>query len=285
MRVVCCGVRGSTPAPGARFAEVGGHTSCVAVAHDGALPTLVLDAGTGVRGCTALLGDAPFVGTIVLGHLHWDHVQGLPFFTAADRPDARVRVLVPRPVHPDATVPSAEALLDRFMAPPWFPVRTTELRGQWSVDWLDEGTTEVEGFTVTAREVPHGGGRTMGLRVASSDGASLAYLSDHAPHLVGPGTNGVGALHAAARELATDVDALFHDAQFTTDELAEFAHFGHSCASYACELAEAARAARLLLFHHHPERDDAAVMALTTDAAARCRVPVAAATEGMVIDL
>ena len=79
MRTYLCGVRGSTPAPGAEFVRYGGHTSCVALAHDGgAGPTLVLDAGIGLRRVTALLGGQPFSGTIVLTHLHWDHVHGLP---------------------------------------------------------------------------------------------------------------------------------------------------------------------------------------------------------------
>lgn len=284
MRVTCCGVRGSTPAPGERFARVGGHTSCLAVAHRGERASLVIDAGTGLRTCSELLGDAPFVGTIVLGHLHWDHVQGLPFFHAGDRDDARVRVLVPRqPGH--AATATAEELLDELMAPPWFPVHLRDLRGRWTIDWLDDGVSEVEGFTVMAREVPHGGGRTVGLRVTSPTGASMAYLSDHAPQRLGPGPLGVGVVHDAALALADRVDVLVHDAQFTLDELPAFAHFGHSCAAYACALAEAADARRLLLYHHHPDRDDDAVAALTAAADACCRVPVTTATEGLVIDL
>src|ERR1700752_3025738 len=95
MRVAFCGVRGSRPAAGAEFAEVGGNTSCVAVAHDGAPPTLVLDAGTGLHRVTALLEGAPFRGSLLFGHLHWDHTHGLPFFAAGDHPDAIVRVLLP----------------------------------------------------------------------------------------------------------------------------------------------------------------------------------------------
>ena len=48
MRVLICGVRGSTPAPGPEFVRYGGNTSCVALCHDGEPPTLVLDAGTGL---------------------------------------------------------------------------------------------------------------------------------------------------------------------------------------------------------------------------------------------
>jgi phosphoribosyl 1,2-cyclic phosphodiesterase len=77
VRIHLCGVRGSTPAPGREFLRYGGHTSCVALAHDGAAgPALILDAGTGLRGVTALLGGQAFTGTILLTHLHWDHVQG-----------------------------------------------------------------------------------------------------------------------------------------------------------------------------------------------------------------
>ena len=80
------GVRGSTPAPGAGFVRYGGHTSCVALtAEGGTHPTLVLDAGTGLRTLTGLLDGAAYDGSIVVSHLHWDHVQGIPFFAAGDR--------------------------------------------------------------------------------------------------------------------------------------------------------------------------------------------------------
>src|SRR5690349_3256722 len=95
MRVTVCGTRGSTPAPGPEFVRYGGHTSCVAVAHDGQPPSLILDAGTGIRRVTKLLDGQPYVGAILLGHLHWDHTQGLPFFNSGDNPESRVAVYAP----------------------------------------------------------------------------------------------------------------------------------------------------------------------------------------------
>ena len=67
----------------------------MALAHHEELPSLLIDAGTGVRQVTDLLGDQPFRGTLLLSHLHWDHTQGLPFFAAGNRPDARVSVRIP----------------------------------------------------------------------------------------------------------------------------------------------------------------------------------------------
>lgn len=273
MRVHLCGVRGSTPAPGAEFVRVGGHTSCVAIAHDQEEhPRLVLDAGTGLRNVTALMGDEPFEGSLLLGHLHWDHTQGLPFFAAGDRPDGRVDVHLP------VVDGAADQALDGLMAPPFFPISVPGLRGEWSFHSLREGCFDVEGFSVLAREIPHSGGRTLGFRV--SDGSrTIAYLSDHGPIALGDGPDGWGPYHAAAMELARGVDLLLHDAQFTAVELAARPHFGHSAVDYAVGLAERCAVGQLLLFHHDPSRTDDEVDALVK-ACAGASVSVVAAREG-----
>lgn len=278
MRLYLCGVRGSSPAPGHDFAGVGGHTSCVAVAHDGRPPSLVLDAGTGLRTLTAVLAGRPFVGTIVLSHVHWDHMMGIPFFAAGDHPDARVTLLVPEQGE------GAEALVERMMSPPTFPISPEQLRGQWCFATYGVGDLEIEGFGVRTREIPHKGGRTMGLRVADAS-AAIAYLPDHAPHQLGAGPTGVGELHPAARELAADVDVLIHDAQYTRAELPYRFHWGHAAADYGVELAEACGVERVLLFHHDPSRTDAEVTKLRDAVDPRSRIRVDIAREGDVVDL
>ena len=255
MRIDLCGVRGSIPAAGADYARIGGNTSCIALAHDGQPTSLVLDAGTGLRRLSKLLNGAPFCGTIILGHVHWDHIMGIPFFSAGDRPDASVRMMLPAQGLDPLT------LLSRAMTPPLFPITPDQLRGSWKFETYDEGERELEGFSVIMREIPHSGGRTMGLRI--SDGTtSIAYLSDHAPHNLGPGADGLGELHPAALELAHDVDVLFHDAQYTTDELPARFTWGHAAAQYCVTLAEQARARTVMLFHHDPSRTDDQVEAL-----------------------
>ena len=209
MRVRFCGVRGSTPAPGIEFVRYGGHTSCLTLAHDdAAAPSLILDAGNGLQCVSGLLDGEPFVGTILLTHLHWDHVLGLPFFAAADRRDARLHVVLPE----QDSGKDAESVLAGMMSPPYFPVGPSELRGHWTFATIGAGEHQLEGFTVLAREIPHKGGRTFGYRI--SDGHStLTYMPDHCPTMFGPGEDGFGEYHAAALELASDADVLVHDAQ------------------------------------------------------------------------
>lgn len=277
MRLHVCGVRGSTPAPGAEYARHGGHTSCVAVAHDGAAaPSLVLDAGTGLQNLTRVLAGAPFQGTLLLGHLHWDHTHGLPFFAAGDRPEARVRLLMPEQGDP-------VEVLSRAMSPPHFPIGPRQLRGEWSFAGLEPGLHDVEGFSVLALDIPHAGGRTFGFRVSDSH-SSVAYLSDHGPFGLGPGPEGLGEYHDAVMALASGVDLLLHDAQHTAEEFPARAHFGHAAIDYAVGLAERAEVGRLLLFHHDPLREDDALDALV--AQHRERFPALdAARQGTTVEL
>jgi len=167
VRLYLCGVRGSTTAPGAEFFRYGGHTSCVALAHDDAArPTLVLDAGTGLRQVTPLLGGLPFDGTVLLTHLHWDHVHGLPFFAGGDRDGSRVSLLLP--AQEDGA--TAEEALARGMSPPHFPIGPGGLRGAWAFGTVAPGPLKAEGFTVEARTIPHKGGATLGYRWTTRSG-------------------------------------------------------------------------------------------------------------------
>ena len=281
MRVHLCGVRGSTPAPGIEFIRYGGHTSCLALAHDGAAaPTLLLDAGTGLQNVTRLLAGAPFDGTILLTHLHWDHTLGLPFFAAADDPDAHLEVLLPE----QESGADAATVLAGMMAPPYFPVGPTELRGEWTFGTVVPGEREIEGFTVLACEIPHKGGRTFGYRV--SDGHSaLTYMPDHCPTTLGRGADGFGMYHPAALELARETDVLVHDAQLFPAELDAEADFGHAVADYAVALARHAGARSVALFHHRHDRTDDALDKLAERLGGGSAPAISVAIQGTTLEL
>ena len=279
MRLIILGARGSTPTPGAAYVRYGGHTSCIAVSHNGENPRLVLDAGTGLTQLTPLLDGAAFSGTIVLGHLHWDHTHGLPFFGAGNRPDSDVQVYIP------AQGEDAEELLAHAISPPHFPVRPRDLTGNWRFDNLEAGEHDLEGFKVLALDIPHKGGRMYGFRI--TDGArSAAYLSDHSPTNYGPGEDGLGELHEAALELTRGADVLIHDAQYTEAEFPARSHFGHCSIDYPAALARAAGVRRLVLFHHDPSHTDDQLDAILAGArAAHPDLDIVAAVEGGVVEV
>ena len=265
VELVLLGVRGSTPAPGPDFVRYGGHTSCVAVVPDGgSTPTLLMDAGTGIRSLTSLLDPQPFRGSILLSHMHWDHVEGLPFCRSVDRDDAQVDLFVPQQ---DGV--SARDTLARTLSPPSFPIEPEGLLGQWRFRTTPLGTSQVEGFEVTVAEVRHKGGRTLGHRVRSAEG-SFAYLPDHAPSR--GMTREVGAL-------LEGVDVLLHDAQFTEAERRLADDYGHATVEETIALAGRSGVGLLVLFHHSPVRTDdqldRIVDGLETD------VPILVAREGM----
>jgi phosphoribosyl 1,2-cyclic phosphodiesterase len=284
LRVHLCGVRGSIPAPGGDFLRYGGHTSCIALAHGNSpanRPTLLLDAGTGLQSASAVLGDRPFDGTILLTHLHWDHVIGLPFFAASDRPDAHVRVLLPE----QESGEEAARVLAGMMSPPYFPIEPTQLRGRWTFATIAPGECEIEGFAVLAREIPHKGGRTFGYRC--SDGhTTVTYMPDHCPTVLGLGEEGFGEYHPAAVELARGADVLIHDAQLLPAEQDAEAAFGHAVADYAVGLAKHAGAKAVVLFHHRHDRSDEALDELARRLGAGTGSPaVSVAAQGTVLDL
>lgn len=276
MRIEFFGVRGSCPCPSEGTRRYGGNTACVSLTVGGE-PPLLLDLGTGLRafGRTQPV-DGSFAGAALLTHLHWDHVQGLPFFPAADRAGARFDIY--GPVQDDG---SLAEVLDQLVRPPFFPVTVGELRGRITVHDVAEADFAVGRALVSARLVPHRG-RTLGYRV-SWDGAVVTYISD----LQAPAD--LASVPAAVLELAAGADVLVLDAQYTAEEFAEKATWGHCTVGYAVAVAAAAGAGTLALFHHDPEHDDDRIDRLLAEARAAAGSEsggpdVVAAYEGLVLD-
>lgn len=243
LEVTFYGVRGSCPCPSEANRRYGGNTACVALTSTGEQP-IVFDLGTGLRafGDTQPL-DGTFAGSALVTHIHWDHVQGLPFFPPADREGATFRIYGPQ--QESGTL---REQFDGFMRPPYFPVTCSELRGDIAFQDVLKDDFDIGSAWVTVRPVPHTG-PTVGYRVAWHDQV-VTYISDHqAP----PGLDSVA---ESVLELAASADVLIHDAQYTRDEFAEKAHWGHCTVDYAVRVAAEAGVRTLVLFHHDPAHGD-----------------------------
>ena len=259
------GVRGSTPCTGAEFARYGGHSSCVVLeAPD--QPPILFDLGTGLRpyGMTC---EGTFHGTALLSHLHWDHMQGLPFFVPLHVEGATLDVYGPR----QAEGPLGEVFA-QMMRPPFFPIRPSDLTGEVRFHDTADDDFPVGLAKVRSRWIRHVG-PTLGFRV-DWNGTSVAYLPDH-----GPGTvveHADDFVPAEVLELCDGVDVLIHDAQHTLAEYEPKRHWGHCTVDYAVLVAREVGARSLVLFHHDPIHGDDAMDAIGRDAgelAARMGVP------------
>lgn len=276
VNVTFWGVRGSTPCPSDDNRRYGGNTACVtidAADHD----PIVLDLGTGLRFFgESLPADGSFHGLALVTHLHWDHVQGLPFFVPINCHGARLEIHAPG--QDDVSVGE---LFDEFMRPPYFPVRASDLCGD--ITFYDARRKD---FTwgraaVMVRDVPHVG-ETNGYRV-EIDGVSVAYLSDHQQPAA------ADTIAPSVLELCRDVDLVIHDAQYDPTEFELKSTWGHCTVDYAVRVATRSGARRLALFHHDPAHGDERVDELLAGAratSARMGGPeVIAAAEGLTIAL
>ena len=242
------GVRGSTPCCDDSVRDFGGNTACVLVEADGHDP-IICDMGTGLtylgRDLMRRPSSAePFRATLLASHLHWDHIQGLPFFQPMLTPGAEVEIIGPRQ---DGTT-LAEAF-GSCIQPPVFPVSLADLPGSITFRESHEERFEIGSLLIESFPVLHVG-PTNGYRINSESG-SVVFICDHQQPYD-------GSLNVPADVVAVceGADVLIHDSQYDAEEFARKSDWGHCTPDFALELARQANVRRLVLFHHDPTHDD-----------------------------
>ncbi len=255
MRITFWGVRGSIPTPGPDTASVGGNTSCVEIRAGKLL--LVFDAGTGLRLLgKSLLKEMPITAHLFFSHVHWDHIQGFPFFDPAFVAGNVIHLYGGNNVSR-----TLEETLAGQMDHPSFPVHLTEMGAKMVFhDMLEFVPLELDAgdgtkATITAARGNHPNG-VWAYRVDHA-GKSIMYATD---------TEHYAVIDPKLAKLAKGVDILVYDSQYTPEEYAGTAGsggpklgWGHSTFEEAAKLAKAAGVKKLVLYHHDPMQNDAAV--------------------------
>jgi phosphoribosyl 1,2-cyclic phosphodiesterase len=246
------GTRGSVATPGQATNKYGGNTACTEVRCGDQL--LILDAGTGIRilGLSLLreFQQRPIRGHIFVGHTHWDHIQGFPFFAPAFNSSNEFTIY---------SLHGAEKPLHKIfrgqMDSDYFPVLLSEMKGKLNFCELESEVT-LGDIRVSFIFLNHPG-LAVGFRI-SFGGRSLVYLSDHETfaRLAPPGPV-PNPLDAKIEQFAETADLLICDAQYTEEEYLQKKGWGHSTFLDALERAARAKVKRLAIFHHDPGHDDA----------------------------
>ena len=292
-RVKFWGVRGSIPVPGPSTVGYGGNTSCVEVRADGEI--IILDAGTGIRALGLALdkefGARSMKLTLLITHTHWDHIQGLPFFSPAYDQKNLIRVL-----GYEGARAGLGTILAGQMETPFFPVSLRELPSHLAIEELKDMEFPIGKVKVCSKFANHPG-ICAGYRLFTSSG-SVAYLPDNEPYeslkIQFASRDGISeeeardfaaAERAKVVEFLQDCDVVILDAQYTDEEYSEHVGWGHGSLSSVVSLALDARARKLVLFHHDPNHDDEMVDAMTQRARALAaksgkRLEIEAAREG-----
>jgi len=248
---------------------------------------VILDAGTGIRALGLELVErqnGAVNAEILLSHAHWDHIQGLPHFKPFFAAGNAVRIWGPR-----QGTTSLEAILRHQMDPAVFPVPLDALSAQLTVQQVDAGEFTVGEFRVRAMRLRHPG-TTLGFRLTPlAGGPSMAYVTDNELGTGGSYDTPPGWRKDFTTFLA-GVDLLIHDAMYTPQELDTHRGWGHSTFVEAVAVAAEAGANRLVLFHHEPEHEDAAIDDMLAQARRQTKTKglpaeVLAAQEGVTLTL
>ncbi|HEY4239816.1 MAG TPA: MBL fold metallo-hydrolase [Kofleriaceae bacterium] len=267
MQITFWGVRGSYPVPGAATVRYGGQTSCVEV-RDAAGECVIVDAGTGMRALgNELVRQAPEPRHyhVLLSHVHWDHIQGLPFFSPAYIPGTKLSI--------HALLTAADELhqvIGGITRHEFFPQALESIPAVFEYHQVEPGVEfDLGGFHVTPIALNHPFG-SVGYRI-DADGSSWAYVSDTAPFtevlhkqhfLSGPeplsddDRTALAAMREALVRRIHGVDTVVYDTHFLPDEYAKFPHYGHSTPDQAIDICAEASVRRLVLYHHAPSHTD-----------------------------
>lgn len=283
MQITFWGVRGSIPTPGPGTVEIGGNTSCVELRAGASI--LIFDAGTGLRLLgKKLLAEMPVTAHVFFSHVHWDHIQGFPFFEPAF-----VAGNVFHLYGGNNVSRTLEETLSGQMDHPNFPVHLTAMDAKMSFRDLVEGE-------VVEIDDGHGGAP---IRVTNARGnhpqGVFAFRVDHEGKTVVYATDTEHYEGRTADErivaLSRNADVLIYDSQYTPEEYAGTAGtggskkgWGHSTFEEGAKIARAARANKLVLFHHDPTQNDGAVREKERRARALFG-NVVAAHEGLTIEV
>ena len=224
------------------FGTVGGNTPCVTIFGELNRDIIVFDAGSGLRECgAAMIKEKPKRDHfhIFFSHFHWDHLQGLPFFTPAYDPSVTMDFYSPQP--------NLETALHGQMTSPYFPVHMESMGSKKNFHLLTE-TLQLGNMAINFKKMNHPGD-SYSYKVTEGD-KRFIFATD----------TELSANDFQKTEenihFFENTDCIVVDSQYTLGEAIEKYNWGHSAFSLAVDFAANWEIPRLILYHHDPTYDD-----------------------------
>ena len=242
------GSRGSISVSGKEYLKYGGETTCIEVrASSGDI--IIIDAGSGIRKLgNILIKEKPKEINILFTHAHWDHLSGFPFFKPVHATDSQINVYGPA-----TTQESVKNILSKTMTTPYFPVELEDINGDVNFIPIKNKTITIGSAIIETISLNHTN-KGVGYKI-TDNGKSFVFLTDNELTHKHDG----GASLEEYIEFCTDVDVLFHDAEYTPEDYKHAKGWGHSVYIDVVEMAMNSRVKTLGLFHHNQDRNDTEV--------------------------
>ncbi len=300
MKLRFYGVRGShaTPSrPDFSTIQYGGNTTCLYVETNiGAGEHIIFDAGTGIipLGQDLIKRFGKDAGVrLFINHLHWDHIQGFPFFAPAWVPGCYVAIYSGH-MGVDAALRGKTSVLNKDpdsnasrvafegqqdVHKGYFPVPVERMGGSVFFN-VHKPNTAINSVSYHYfDETAHPGG-IFSYRV-DAEGKSIVYVGDY------ESDNGKNDI--ALTQFAKDADILVLDGQYTDAEYATKKGWGHNTVRRACMLGMFCNAKTLVITHHDPSHDDWKLGSMEAEAkqllqSLRSGINVCFAKEGMTLE-
>ena len=295
MKLTFYGVRGSYPIARRDQIRYGGNTTCLHFSTRTG-KNLILDGGSGIRllGQTLMaqeFGEGQGEAIILVGHTHWDHILGYPYFAPFYRKNGFLIVSAGQ------TGTHIHDILSGQHADLNFPVSFASLAAGLEYLSINPGNrVDLGAFQIETVQLNHPG-ITIGYRI-EADGCSVTVYTDtgrvrevrRGDGMGGPGPNKAFSEMYLAQlaHCARQSDVLVHDTHFMEHEMVGRYHWGHSTVEDALEMARMAQVKHLVLFHYAPEHSDTMVdeqLALAQDLSRGDSFTVMAAAEGWQLEI
>ena len=275
-------------------ATFGGNTTCVEVDVEGS--QFIFDMGTGVRELgksqiKSIMAKPPherlLKGTILQSHVHWDHIQGLPFWAPMYLPRRQFGCF-----YEFFGGKTWDSKLDEVyrgqMDAPYFPVNLQELEEsamQMKFNtvydgWMHSLVHDDDLLTVLARKLNHPQ-ETFGYRLYYRD-KTIAFTTDHEPFADG--------IPRGLAELVQGVDLWITDCQYTHDEFIgargpQKMGWGHSFPEYIAKVAKEVKPKSIITTHHDPDADDKRIISIANAVQDMCQIDTKPAYEGLIVNV
>lgn len=260
------GTRGSYPTPKNNFLKFGGNTSCVEIYCGEQL--IILDSGTGIIDVGNEISKNNFnkqTTTIILSHIHQDHIQGLQFYKplfnqnstinlfGLNKSDENLKTTLKNILFDTVFPLNLEEIKSNFQIFNFSPNQTILINQTGKTEVIDTNSKNIKTneniIKISSFKIPHPKEGCLSIKIEYNN-KTLVYATDKESF-----DNDEDFI-----DFCKNSNCLIHDAQYTKKDYNNKTHpkkgYGHSTFDMAINVFNKTGSKKLFFYHYDPDYDD-----------------------------